>query len=243
VSSQTVLKSAQTKNRGDEPDRTPPAYNPYPAGILPADLNSEIARVQREVDVVETEALGQWHALTPPILTGQPPTLQNTGVQSVEILGKLMNFDRNISVFHNQACSFCHMPYAAFSGPIPSVNLTMIAYPGSFHFRANKRTAQRYTYAPYFPTLQGLERQPARSGKSNDSKSRAGTDHPRAGDRVGEVFDDYQVDDKQSRWLARALRNRALWYGSKRPEPDRQISDQVEPGPLIDGFPRADGQP
>ncbi len=46
------------------------------------------------------------------------------------------------------------MPYAAFSGPIPSVNLTMIAYPGTAHFRAGKRTAQRYTYAPYFPVLQ-----------------------------------------------------------------------------------------
>jgi cytochrome c peroxidase len=30
----------------------------------------------------------------------------------------------------------------------------MVAYPGSFHFRANKRTPQRYTYAPYFPVLQ-----------------------------------------------------------------------------------------
>ena len=46
------------------------------------------------------------------------------------------------------------MPYAGYSGPIPSVNLTMIAYPGTVHFRAGKRTAQRYTYASYFPTLQ-----------------------------------------------------------------------------------------
>ena len=46
------------------------------------------------------------------------------------------------------------MPYAAFSGPIPSVNLTMIAYPGTDHFRAGKRTAPRYTYAPFFPVLQ-----------------------------------------------------------------------------------------
>jgi cytochrome c peroxidase len=45
------------------------------------------------------------------------------------------------------------MPYAGFSGPIPSVNLTMVAYPGSFQFRAGKRTAQRYTYAPNFPVL------------------------------------------------------------------------------------------
>jgi cytochrome c peroxidase len=65
-----------------------------------------------------------------------------------------MNFDENISVFRNQACSSCHMPYVGFSGPIPSVNDTMVAYPGSFHFRANKRSAQRYTYAPFFPALQ-----------------------------------------------------------------------------------------
>jgi cytochrome c peroxidase len=65
-----------------------------------------------------------------------------------------MNFDKNISPNENSACASCHMPYAGFSGPIPSVNLTMIAYPGSAHFRAGKRTAQRYTYASYFPTLQ-----------------------------------------------------------------------------------------
>ena len=132
----------------------PPIYNPYPPGILPSDITSELARVLREVDFIETEAIGQWHAIPPPTLTGNPPILQNTGVASVEILGKLMNFDRNISPFKNTACASCHMPYAAFSGPIPSVNLTMIAYPGSAHFRAAKRTAQRYTYSSYFPPLQ-----------------------------------------------------------------------------------------
>ena len=134
--------------------QTPPIYNPYPPGILPPDLDSELLRVQREVAFIENEAIGQWHAIPPPILTGNPPILQNTGVASVEILGKLMNFDLNISPFKNTACASCHMPYAAFSGPIPSVNLTMIAYPGSFHFRAAKRTAQRYTYSSYFPPLQ-----------------------------------------------------------------------------------------
>jgi cytochrome c peroxidase len=51
------------------------------------------------------------------------------------------------------------MPYAAFSGPIPSVNLTMIAYPGSYQFRAAKRSAQRYPYAPNFPVLKFNETQ------------------------------------------------------------------------------------
>jgi cytochrome c peroxidase len=147
-----------TQNSAQEakaaPAVTSTIYNPYPPGILPPDLTSEIQRVLREVDFIENEAIGQWHAIPPPILAGNPPILQNTGVASVEILGKLMNFDKNISPFKDEACASCHMPYVAFSGPIPSVNLTMIAYPGSAHFRAGKRTAQRYTYSSYFPPLQ-----------------------------------------------------------------------------------------
>jgi cytochrome c peroxidase len=72
----------------------------------------------------------------------------------VEILGKLLNLDLNMSPFRNEACGFCHMPYVAFSGPIPSVNLTMIGYPGTLHYRTGKRTAQRYTYSPDFPVLE-----------------------------------------------------------------------------------------
>ena len=130
------------------------AYNPYPPGILPTDLNPEIERVRRELRVLEERALARWRTLPPPILRGQPFTLQNTGTEAIETLGELMNYDQNISPNKNEACSFCHMPYAGFSGPIPSVNLTMIAYPGTVHFRAGKRTAQRYTYSPFFPVLQ-----------------------------------------------------------------------------------------
>ena len=131
-----------------------PVYNPYPPGILPSNLSSEVARVLAEVDFIEARAIARWQALTPPTLTGQPPILQNTGTEAVEALGELMNYDRRISPERNQACASCHMPYVAFSGPIPSVNLTMIAYPGTAHFRAGKRSAQRYPYAPFFPVLQ-----------------------------------------------------------------------------------------
>src|SRR6266404_2983979 len=143
------------KDTDDKPHKqSPPDYNPYPPGILPSNLSSEIARVLREVDFIEKRALARWRALPPPALTGQPPTLQNTETEAIETLGELMNFDRNMSPGKNQACSSCHMPYVAFSGPIPSVNATMIAYPGTVHFRAGKRTAQRYTYSPFFPVLQ-----------------------------------------------------------------------------------------
>jgi cytochrome c peroxidase len=150
VSSQTMLVPVRAQ---DEPDPTPPPYNPYPPGILPANLNSEIARVLREVDNIEAEALGELRALPPPTLTNQPPLLARTGQRLNVLVGKALNFDRNISPFKDRACAFCHMPYVGFSGPIPSVNLTMVAYPGSYQFRAGKRTAQRYTYSPNFPVL------------------------------------------------------------------------------------------
>jgi cytochrome c peroxidase len=160
----TVLGSLIVFHAGSAQGKKPPPaeaeiYNPYPPGILPADLDSEIERVRREVRGIFEEALVEWHALPPPTVTGQPPTLQGTGYQAVQILGKILNFDENMSPFRNRACGFCHMPYAAFSGPIPSVNLTMIAYPGSEEFRAGKRTAQRYTYSPRFPVLQYNETQ------------------------------------------------------------------------------------
>jgi cytochrome c peroxidase len=136
-----------------------PVYNPYPPGIVPSNIDSELARVLAEVDFIEARAITRWHNLKPPILTGQPPILAKFGTEAVETLGELMNYDRNISPERNQACASCHMPYVAFSGPIPSVNLTMIAYPGTVHFRAGKRTAQRYPYAPFFPVLQFNEEQ------------------------------------------------------------------------------------
>ncbi len=136
-----------------------PIYNPYPPGILPANLESEIARVLREIDVIEARAIQRWHSLPLPtrfpVRPGpNPPVLKDTGTASIETLGELMLFDKNMSPGRNQACTSCHMPYAGWSGPIPSVNLTIIAYPGTVHFRAGKRTPQRHTYAPFFPVLQ-----------------------------------------------------------------------------------------
>ncbi len=159
VSLVVSAQGQQGQQRQQGQQNPPPVYNPYPPGILPPDLVSEIERVRREVKSIFQQALAEWRALPPPNLTGQPPTLQGTGYQMVQTLGKLMNYDENMSVFKNRACAFCHMPYAGFSGPIPSVNLTMIAYPGSFAFRAGKRTAQRYTYSPWYPVLQLNETQ------------------------------------------------------------------------------------
>ena len=157
VGSHTLLAQDEHADKGDK-DKPPPIYNPYPPGILPAtgfrgSQGPAGSRCTRRC------AFRRWHALTAPNTIGdrpgpKPPILKGTGTEAIETLGELMNYDRNMSPKRDQACSSCHMPYAGFSGPIPSVNLTMIAYPGTEHFRAGKRTAQRHTYAPFFPVLQ-----------------------------------------------------------------------------------------
>jgi cytochrome c peroxidase len=141
IHSQTVSaqqESAQATTAGKPPPTTP-IYNPYPPGILPSDLVSEIDRVLREVDVIEKRAIERWQSLPPPTRSGlrpgpNPPVLKGTGTELTETLGELMLFDKNMSPNRNQACASCHMPYVAFGPPIPSVNLTMIAYPGTAQY-------------------------------------------------------------------------------------------------------------
>jgi len=141
-----IVLGATMITRGVSAQNAPASnYFPYPPGIIPPDLVPEIDRVNREVKLIESEALAQWHAL--PINSG-------TAMRQVQILGKLELFDKNLSVNKNEACSFCHMPYAGWSGPIPSLNLTTVAYPGSSHFRFGKRKPQSYTYSPFYPVLQ-----------------------------------------------------------------------------------------
>ena len=149
-----VMTPAKRKVSPSESALSASVYNPYPPGILPPDLDSEIARVLREGDVIEDRALTRWHTLQPPILAGQPPVLTNIGTEATETLGELMLFDKNMSPNRNEACASCHMPYTGFGGPIPSVNLTIVAYPGTAHFRVGKRIPQRHPYAPFFPVLQ-----------------------------------------------------------------------------------------
>jgi hypothetical protein len=93
----------------------PPAYNPYPRGILPSDLDAEIARVRREVQFIFNEALNEWRALPHPALAGNPPILRGSGTEAIEILGKMLNFDENMSSSKNEACAFstCHMRASA----------------------------------------------------------------------------------------------------------------------------------
>lgn len=153
LSAQRLMPEAAHNAHKKPPPGPQPIYNPYPPGLLPSNLQAELDRVRGEVANIFKEALAQWKAIPPPTVTGNPLTLQGSGMRLVQILGKLELFDTTISVNGNIACSSCHMPYAGFSGPISSVNATTAAYPGSVHFRFGKRKPQSYTYSPYYPAL------------------------------------------------------------------------------------------
>ena len=83
----------------------------------------EIAQVEAEIERVETQTLERLAA---------PPDNQ---VQQVELLGKLMLYDKNLSVNRNEACAFCHTPDTGFTGPVSELNRTTGSYPGSVRTR------------------------------------------------------------------------------------------------------------
>lgn len=85
-------------------------YCPYPPGLIPSDLTTELERVRREVRGIEQEAMAQSAALGPLTPTSPAQTLAGNGMRAVQILGKLENYDENLSVFKNVACASCHMP-------------------------------------------------------------------------------------------------------------------------------------
>jgi cytochrome c peroxidase len=117
-----------------------------PLSLSPAALR-EIAKVEAEIDRIEAEMLGR--LATPP----------DNQVQQVELLGKLMLFDKELSVNRNEACAFCHMPETGFTGPVSELNKTTGSYPGSVRTRFSNRKPQTHSYAPLSPVLHYNEQQ------------------------------------------------------------------------------------
>ena len=101
----------------------------------------EIAQVEAEIDRLEAQTAER---------LAKPPDNQ---VQQVELLGKLILFDKQLSVYRNEACMFCHMPEAGFTGPVSELNRTKAAYPGSVRTRFSDRKPQTHAYAPLSPVL------------------------------------------------------------------------------------------
>lgn len=111
------------------------------SGAAPSSkLEADLRRVETEVDEAEAAALAK---VSGPL----DPYAQRT------LLGKLIIFDKHLSVKQNQACASCHMSETGFTGPIDLVNRTTVAYPGSVHSRYSDRKPQSYGYATLSPVL------------------------------------------------------------------------------------------
>jgi cytochrome c peroxidase len=112
-----------------------------PSGKMPQGFDQDVARVEANIDKIEAGALQEMNQ----------PMLDRQG--QVRILGKLLLFDKHLSVNQNEACSFCHTPETGFTGPIQSLNLSTVAYPGSVRTRFSQRKPQSYMYATFAPVL------------------------------------------------------------------------------------------
>ena len=108
---------------------------------LSPEVLQEIAKVEAEIDRTEAQAIARLAA---------PPDNQ---IQQIELLGKLMLYDKELSVNRNEACAFCHMPATGFTGPVSELNRTTGAYPGSVRTRFSDRKPQSHAYAPLSPVL------------------------------------------------------------------------------------------
>src|SRR5260370_19343924 len=96
----------------------------------------EIAQVEAEIDRIEAQAIERLAALP------------DNQIQQIELLGKLMLYDKDLSVYRNQPCAFFHLPDTGFTGPVSELNRTTGAYPGSVRTRFSNRHPQSHPYAP-----------------------------------------------------------------------------------------------
>lgn len=68
-------------------------------------------------------------------------------------LGRLVFFDKRLSIHGNQACAACHAPEYGFTGPVAGVNQRGGVYPGSFRNRSGNRRPPSAAYAAQAPVL------------------------------------------------------------------------------------------
>jgi cytochrome c peroxidase len=111
------------------------------AGQMPAHFERDLQAIEANLDRIEADTLRELNH----------STVDRQG--QMRTLGKLLLFDKHLSVNQNEACSFCHTPETGFTGPIESLNRTTVSYPGSVRTRFSQRKPQSYMYATFAPVL------------------------------------------------------------------------------------------
>ena len=112
----------------------------------PKTLAQEIAEIEAQIDAIQETAI----AGIPSLLPGSPQRLQ--------ALGKLLFFDKELSVNRNEACAFCHMPQTGYQGAFESLNVSSVAMPGSVRTRFALRKPPSAAYAAFSAPLYFAEK-------------------------------------------------------------------------------------
>ena len=71
----------------------------------------------------------------------------------IEMLGRSMFFDADLSIGRNQSCASCHGPEVGFTGPVEAFNVTGAVYEGSVAGRFGNRKPPSAAYAATSPIL------------------------------------------------------------------------------------------
>jgi cytochrome c peroxidase len=82
-----------------------------------------------------------------------PGAISAQGLGKVEMLGKRLFFDRQLSINGNQSCAACHAADVGTTGPISAVNATGGVYEGSVPGRFGDRKPPASAYAGDSPVL------------------------------------------------------------------------------------------
>lgn len=90
-----------------------------------------------------------------------PATTLAEDLTPLEMLGKNLFFDDNLSIPAGQSCAACHAPEVGFTGPDSAINAGVAVYPGAVHTRFGNRKPPTAAYGGdspvmYFDETEGL---------------------------------------------------------------------------------------
>ncbi|HET9983182.1 MAG TPA: cytochrome c peroxidase [Longimicrobiales bacterium] len=127
----------------------PPAARPRGLTTCSSDVDlralmaqdPDARRLRREIDSIFTATVAE----------AARPTADPAG--QVTLLGKMLLYDKTLSVDRNMACVECHDPRTGFTGGIESINRTVVAYVNSTGQFVSPRKPQSIAYAAFSPRL------------------------------------------------------------------------------------------
>jgi cytochrome c peroxidase len=88
----------------------------------------------------------------PPVAVERARSAQ-TALSPLELLGKELFFDQQLSTPPGESCASCHHPRAGWTGPNPAINRRGAVYPGAVRQRFGNRRPPSAAYATFSPVL------------------------------------------------------------------------------------------